>query len=154
VARGDEDDDVPNGRPVNQYGGSTRDLITQLDRLLSAEIGHERETREREERSHHALHQTAERNTEARLERLNELRKLVEDIQHENVSREYFDSQHGALAAEIKLLRQAQEDATRGNERRISNIEGRFGGVQLTATALGAVAIVVAASSAFLALAK
>jgi len=137
---GDADDGPKN---ANQYGVSLRDYITE-------EIRHERELREREERSHRALHKTADSNTEARLERLNELRKLVEDIQQRNVSREYFDSQHGALVAELKVMRQASDEAVR----RISNIEGRFGGVQLTATALGAVAIVVAAASALLALAK
>ena len=141
---GDADDGPKN---ANQYGVSLRDYITE-------ELRHERELREREERAHRALHKTADGNTEARLERLNELRKLVEDIQHRNVSREYSDSQHAALVAELKTMRQLVDEGAGRNERRISNIEGRFGGVQLTATALGAVAIVVAAASAFVALAK
>ena len=144
------DDDEP--RQANSF--IRRDFFESRLEAFDEGLRHERELREREEKSHRDLHLTANRNNEARLERLNELRKLVEEIQAKNVSREYYDSQHAAMIAELKVVNSKIDAATAGNERRISNIEGRFGGVQLTATALGAISIIVAAASAMVALTR
>jgi len=82
--------------------------------------------------THHELHEGEKQSLADRLNRLNELRELVGEIREGYVTREFYDTQHKSISAEVGLLRD-----------RMGSLEGRFLGIALAATLLGAVALVV-----------